>query len=156
MIAGKTLLYEKQEESVSFIDTSGKEYYSAHELEPGLLWVHSKMEAFPYNILSHFDNSISLIATRAYATGYDIHLPKYDLKCGTSNESVVNNPTFDDVLNWNNITKDYPTVVSYTFTLQDDGKFNIIPTREVTSTIEDYYEYLTFHCETYSLEKCSS
>ena len=84
------------------------------------------------------DNQFIIEMTRI-DQGLIVYLPKYDLAMGNSCGQTLNNPTLDDVLNYNDIKEDYPINVTYTYTLQDDGTFDSNPIKVTTKTIADAY-----------------
>ena len=140
-LVGKTLLYRRQHAPertdgyISFINDNGKVYHKTNTIWPNMMIAFGSSD---HPSVQFKDNQFIIEMTRI-DQGLIVYLPKYDLAMGNSCGQTLNNPTLDDVLNYNDIKEDYPINVTYTYTLQDDGTFDSNPIKVTTKTIADAY-----------------
>ena len=138
-IVGKTLIMHDsgftdiRQEELYFIDINGNIYNKIYEYEKELVLNH-------YYVRS---NTLTVEADR-YFHGPSILLPNESITYVDNEEYLDENDeivkSFDEILQKNNITKDYATEKEYIYELDENEKLKTKPTEKVIETIKDVYD----------------
>ena len=138
-IVGKTLILHNsnftdiRSEKLYFVDTKGNVYNTVYEFEKDLV-------LYDYSIAS----DVLTVKANRYTHGPTALLPNESITYVDNEEYLNENDeivkSFDEILQKNNITKDYVTKKEYIYELDENGKLKTKPTEKVLETIKDVYD----------------